>query len=134
MKVNILYYVVTKHFNKRHNEMVMHDVLNIKKELTLHWNITHHALRLMALHKRLSYVYWIIPGKLSSMIDKRDQKLLWNKGIMVMAILPGNCLTDESSPQNVGYKQEFLNFNTVDVVEVCSYIRITYVHTYVCIM
>ena len=135
--------LVTKHFNKKHDEMVMHDLLNIKKELTLHWNITHHALNLVALHKRLSYIYWIIPGKLRSMIDKRDQELLRNKGILIVAIFPDNCLTDESSPQNVG---EFLNFNTIDVAEVCSYTYVlrmyvcmcvgmynisTYVHTYV---
>ena len=122
--------LVTKHFNKRHNEMVIRDLLNIKKELILHWKITHHALRLVALHKKLSYVYWIVPSKLRSMIDKRDQELLWNKGIMVVAILPDNCLTDESSPQNFGYNREFLNFNTVDVAEVhmlrmyvCTYIQ-----------
>ena len=126
--------LVTKHFNKRHDEMVMRDLLSIKKELTLHWNITHHALRLVALHKGLSYIYWIIPGKLRSLIDKRDQELLRNKGILIVAIFPCNCLTDESSPQNVGYIREFLNFNTIDVAEVRMqlYICITYVRTCVC--
>ena len=116
--------LVTEHFNKMHNEMVMYDLLNIKKELTSHWKITHHALNLVALHKALSYFYWIISGKLRSLINKRDEEL-WNKGIKIVAILPDNCLTDESSPLNVGYKQDFLNFNTVDVAEVC-------IHTYVC--
>ena len=120
--------LVTKYFNKRHNEMVMRDLLNIKKELILHWKITHHALRLVALHKGLSYFYWIIPGKLRSVIHKRDQEL-WNKGIMMVAILPDNCLANESSLQNVGYKQDFLNFNTVDVAEV-SHIH-TYIYVYI---
>ena len=124
--------LVTKHFNKRHDELVMHDLLNIKKELTLHWNITHHALRLVALHKALSYFYWIIPGNLRSLIDKRDQEL-WNKGIMVVTILPYNCLNDESNPQNFGYKREFLNFNTIDVAEVCYAMYVhTYITAYVC--
>ena len=121
--------LVTKHFNKRHNEMVMRDLPSIKKELTSHWKITHHALHLVALHKALNYFYWIIPGKLSSLINKRDQELC-NKGIMIVAILPDNCLTDESSLQNIGYKQEFLSFNTVDVSEVYSYMH-AYVRTYV---
>ena len=109
--------LVTKHFNKRHDDMVMHDLLSIKKELTSHLNITHHALRFVALHKALSYFCWIMFGKLRSLIDKTDQEL-WNKGIMIVAILPDNCLTDESSPQSNGYKQDFLNFNAVDVAEV----------------
>ena len=115
--------LVTKHFNRRHNEMVVRDLWNDKKELTLHWNITHHAFHLVAMHKTLNYFYWIIPSKVQSLIHKRDQKL-WNKGIMIMAILPDNCSTDESSLQNVGYKYDFLNFNTVDAVEVCMYVRI----------
>ena len=113
--------LITKHFNKRHDEMVMQDVLNIKKELISHWKVTHHALHLVALHKALSHFYWIIPEKICSLINKMDQEL-WNIGIAIVAILPDNCLTDESSPQNVEYKQDFLNFNTVDVAEVCSYI------------
>ena len=122
--------LVTKHFNNRCNEIVMRDLLNIKKELTLHWKITHHALRLVAMHKTLSYFYWIIPSKLCSLINKRDQKL-WNKGIMVMAILPDNCLTDESSPQIVGHKYDLLNFNTVDAAEVhINYIRM-YIHIHI---
>ena len=119
--------IVTKHFNKRHDESVMHDLLSIKKELTSHWNITDHALLWVALHKALSYFYWMIPKKICSLIDKRDQEL-WNKGIMIVAVLPDNCLTDESSSQNVEYKQDFLNFKTMDIAEVCSYIC-----TYVCI-
>ena len=116
--------LVTKHFNITHNEIVIRDILNIKKELTSHWKFTHHALRLVAMHKTLSYFYWIIPGKLRSSIDKKDQKL-WNKGIMVM-VMPDNYLTDESSPQNVGYKYDLLNFNTVDAAEV----RINYICMY----
>ena len=117
--------IVTKDLNKRHYEIIMNDLLNIKKELTLHWNITDHALHLVALHKELNYFYWIIPGKLCSLINKRDQEL-WNKGIMIVAILPDNCLTDESSPQNVEYKQEFLNFHIVDVAEVYAVCIATY--------
>ena len=126
--------LVTKHFNRRHNEMVTRDLRNAKKELTLHWNITHHAFRLVAMHKTLSYFYWIIPSKLQSLIHKSDQTLR-NKGIMIMEILPDKYSTDESSPQKVGYKYDFLNFNTADAAEVRMYVY-TYIwrlsHTYVC--
>ena len=125
--------LVTKHFNKRHDETVMHDLPNIKEELTSHWKITHHVLHLVALHKALNYFYWIIPRKLRLLIDKRDQELICNKGIMIVTILPDNCLTDESSGslQNVGYKQEFSNFNSVDVAEVCMHAYVCTVYIYI---
>ena len=77
--------LVTKHFNKDHDKMVLQDLLNIKNQLTIHLGITHHALQLVAMHNRLSYFYWMLSKHIQQMIEQginQGQLALWSKGIL----------------------------------------------------
>ena len=110
--------LVTKHFNKGHNVIVKHDLLSIKQELTLLWGITHYAIYLVAMHSKLSYLYWMIPRKIQPVIEDKinhDQQQLLDKGIIVVGILSRNYMSDDDD-QHINE-----NFNTEDAVEVCTY-------------
>ena len=78
--------LVTKHYySKDHDEMVLHDLLNIKEELTQLWGITCHALQLVAMHSKSSYFYWMFSKQIQPLIEKginEGQNALWNKGII----------------------------------------------------
>ena len=107
--------LVTKHFNKGHNVIVKHDLLNIKQELTLLWGITHYAIHLVAMHSKLSYLYWMIPRKIQPVIENKindDQQQLLDKGIIVVGILSPNNMSDDDD-QHINE-----NFNTKDALEV----------------
>ena len=69
------------------------DIMNIKVTLIGQWEITDHAMQLIAVCTRWDYLYWIVPECVVSIIidsshDYEIQYKLWQKGITMTAILP----------------------------------------------
>ena len=129
--------LVTKHCKKRHNERVLRELLKIKTDLTSQWGISSHVFHLVAMCSKLNYFYWMIPTKLcpslEEMINQDKQVLLWERGIISVAILTHNYLSDQISQQSIGYKFEVLCFNIMDdATEVLMYMHtyVTTVHAY----
>ena len=131
--------LVTKYL-KSHNEIMLLDLLNVKKELTIKWEITDHSIHLVAMHSKFSYFYWLIPRKLQPLIEdklRQDQHELWDKGITSIALLPDNYLSDDCIECKVGCKFNFMEYNAEVAKKVRTYIRmyicILYVRMYICI-
>ena len=70
----------------------LEDIINIKVILTEQWDITDHAMQLIAICAKLKYLYWIVPECVVSVITHLShnyeiQYKLWQKGITMTAIL-----------------------------------------------
>ena len=118
--------LVTKHF-KNHNEITLRDLLDMKKAMMLKWELTIHAIHLVAKHSELNCFYWMIPRKIQPIIEVKlseDQQMLWDRGIIMVALLPDDYLSDEDYQPNEECKLYFINFNMEDATEV-SYSYIT---------
>ena len=114
---------------RNNSEMTLQDLFNIKNELILTWELTDHAIHLIAMHSKSNCFYWLIPIQLRSLIaDKltEDQQVLWNRGIIVTGILPDNYLYTENNHHAVESELNPLYFSTVDTTKVFYDI-----HTYV---
>ena len=127
--------LVTKYF-KNHNEVLLRDLMIIKEALILEWEITDHAILLVAKHSKLSYFYWLIPRSIRPLIEEKlthDQHALWDKGILMINLLPDNYWDDECNQCSVGQEFNLMSFNMKDATKVCSYVH-TCMHTctYVC--
>ena len=112
--------IVTEHVKT--DGIILQDLRNIKETLMMEWKVTDHAIHLVAMHSNLRYLYWMIPREIQSMIEgilDKNQQALCDKGIIMMAFLPHNYLSEEYDQPNVGSKFEFLNFSTQDTTEVC---------------
>ena len=117
--------IITKHF-KNHNEITLRDLLDMKKAMMLNWELTIHAIHLVAMHSKLNCFYWMIPRKIQPIIKVKlseDQQMLWDKGIIMIALLPDNYLSDEEYQPNEECKLYFINFKMEDATEV-SILRI----------
>ena len=109
--------LVTKHFGKGHDKLVLRDLLNIKKELTLQWGITHHALQLVAMHSKLNYFYWMISKQIQPLIEKsinQGHGALWNTGIIV-TLFSANYFCNKDIQSTNEYEFNLSYFSTQEV-------------------
>ena len=75
------------------------EIVYIKAVLIEHWEITEHAIQLIAVCNKLNYLYWIVPKCVVSVIANLShsyeiQCKLWERGITITAILP-DIFTDD---------------------------------------
>ena len=114
--------LVTKYFKNR-NEIMLRDLLNIKRALTLEWEITDHAIQAVAMHSRLSYFYWLIPRNIQPLIVEKlmqDHQTLWDEGIIMINFLPDSYWSDDQ--RSVGNEFNLMNFSVEDTPKVRMYI------------
>ena len=76
-------------------------IVDIKGKLIKLWEITEHAIQLIAICTELNYLYWIVPQCVVSVIvnslcNSEIQHELWESGITMTNILP-NLFTDDHS-------------------------------------
>ena len=62
--------LVTKCF-KGNYELLLQDILDIKKELIRKWEVTNYAMHLVAMHSKYSYFYWLIPKQIQPLIEDK---------------------------------------------------------------
>ena len=84
--------VATKSFSCNIESRSLKDIMNIKATLIRQWEITDHAMQLIAVCTKLNYLYWIVPKCVVSVITHlssncKIQYELWQKGITT-TILP----------------------------------------------
>lgn len=128
--------LVTKCF-KGNYELLLQDILDIKKELIRKWEVTNYAMHLVAMHSKYSYFYWLIPKQIQPLIEDKlmqDQQVLWDKGYLMMELLSGNYLLYKNNQQCMECKFNFMNSSPEDEIEACMGLilcKLTYLCTYV---
>ena len=77
--------------------MILQDVQNIKVMLKEKLNISNHHVQLVAVHKTLKLLYWMIPKCLVGVVAS-NLVLNWESEIIMLTVLPANfCLVEDNS-------------------------------------
>ena len=72
------------------SELVLKDVKDVKELLTSHWELTAHALHLVAIDYHYNCMYWMIPKQVQHLVENRlnqEHYELSNKGILQIVLL-----------------------------------------------
>ena len=88
--------VATKHLQNL-SETTLKQIKNIKLLLISKWQITQHAVQLMAVCSSSNYLYWLIPKGVTHLIMQyglETQEDLIEKGIIMINCLPVSFLSD----------------------------------------
>ena len=84
----------------------LNEIMDIQVALIEQWEITEHAVQLIAVCIKLNYLYWIIPNCVVSVITNllhnyEIQYKLWEKGITMTTILPDLFTNDHVNMQEL---------------------------------
>ena len=111
------------------NELILKDVKDVKEVLELCWELTAHAIQLVAIDYSYNFIYWMIPKQARSLVEyklSQGQHELWQRGIFIAILLP----SDHFSANNNNYDQLIINnpFNVSrpllkDSMKVCAYLK-----------
>ena len=91
--------LATKHTKESMSELTLLDLKDIKESLISRLEITHHAVQLAAISNKPCCFYWLIPNQIRSLAEVRlnEVKLqLWDKGIILTALLPDSLCLDNN--------------------------------------
>jgi len=97
--------VATKHtLNLR--ETTLKQIKDIKMLLIKNWQVTEHAVQLIALCATSSYLYWMIPKRVAHLVMQfglKVQEKLLEEGIVMTNLFPSTFFSDghDSVPQNL---------------------------------
>ena len=102
------------------SESTLKDIADVKEFLTSHWELTAHALQLVAIDYHHNCMYWMIPKQVKSLIEDKlsqGQHELQHRGIFMTVLLPNSFFYNFdqqliNSPFNVS------NNSTKDLIEV----------------
>ena len=107
--------------------LVLKDVINVKESLTSHWELTAHALHLVAIDYYHNYMYWIIPKQVQHLVENRlnpKEHELWSKGIFQTILISNHYFSG-----NNGFDQQVTNdpftvyhLSLMDSIKVCGYL------------
>ena len=108
--------------------LILEDVKDVKESLKSYWELTAHALQLVAIDYHCNFMYWMIPKQVQRYVEKglnQRQCDLWGKGISQIILLPNkyfsanNCFNQQfsSDPFSV------YNLSLRDLTKVCVNLR-----------
>ena len=104
--------------------LILKDVINVKELLTLHWELTVHALHLVAIDCHYNCMYWMIPKQVRHLVENRlnPEVELWNIGIFQIILISNHYFSG-----NDGFDQQAINdpfnvyhFSLMDSIKVCG--------------
>ena len=75
------------------SEFVLQNVKNIKEFLRSHWELTAHAIQLVAIDYQDNFIYWMIPKQVQSLVENKLSKgknYQWCGGILHAVLLPND--------------------------------------------
>ena len=119
-------------------ELILKDITNIKEFLKLYWELTAHALQLVAIDYFYNFIYWMIPKQVKSLVENKlnqgqhklnqqkhelnqGQHELWNRGIVQVVLLPNNFFSANDSDQQVINDPFNISSNLLmDSIKVCG--------------
>ena len=103
------------------DKLVLKDVTDVKEFLRSQWEITNHAIQLVAIDYSYNFIYWMIPKQVQPLIENKlsqGQHNLWHRGIFMAVLLPNNLFSADqpvfNNPFNVS------NLLLKDSMEVCA--------------
>ena len=86
------------------NELVLKDVKDVEESLKSHWELTAHALQLVAIDYHYNCMYWMIPKQVQPLVENRLNQGcygLWVKGALQIQLLPNKYFSADDSHQHV---------------------------------
>jgi len=92
--------VVAIQCDSRLEDLTLQRVVNMKSLLTKEWEISDHALQLIAVHSEKRLLYWMIPRIIVPLIEQKDytaQYELLQNGMTMISIFPSNFFTQKIS-------------------------------------
>ena len=117
--------VAIKMFINYNSELILKDVVDIKVLLKSHWELTDHALRLVAIDYRYNCMYWMIPKQVQHLVENRlklEQDELRKKGIYQIIILPNSFYSacNDLDQQVINNPFNILYVSLRESVKVCT--------------
>ena len=100
------YTIVAVKTSQNCSGLILKDVKDVKDLLTSHWELTVHALHLVAIDYHCNSMYWMIPKQVKSLIESKEHHELWYGRISEVVMLPSNFFSvtddfDQPSPFNL---------------------------------
>ena len=81
------------------DELILKDVTDIKEFLRSQWEITDHAIQLVAIDYKYNCIYWMIPKQVQPLIESRlnqGQQNLRHGGIFMTLLLPNDIFSADN--------------------------------------
>ena len=113
--------------------LVLKDIKDVKELLTLHWQLTAHALQLIAVDYHYNYMYWMILKQARHLVEKKlnqGQYDLWIRGILQIHLLPNEYLSadDLFNQQVINDPFNVCHLSLKDPIKVCGLIKVCVVN------
>lgn len=129
--------VATKH-NRSLAETTLKQIKYIKMLLVHQWEITEHAIQLLALYTELGYLYWLIPKAVTQLVRQCEiQRELLKEGIILISIFPETFFTSEHDEAVhklfVGPFSFLVSCLQDNIVVIICFKVIQLMHTFICI-
>ena len=89
------------------SELVLKDVKDVKELLASHWELTAHALHLIAIDYYYNCMHWMIPKHVQHLVENRlnqGHHELRNKGVLQIVLLSRNVFSADD-----GFDQQVIN-------------------------
>ena len=107
------------------SKLFLKDIMDVKIFLKSHWELTPHALHLVAIDYHYNSMYWMIPKRVQHLVENRSnqgQLELWNKGIFQIVSLPTNFFSVDNSfnEQIINHPFNFYHLSLKDSIKVSN--------------
>jgi len=91
--------------------------------LQSHWELTDHAIQLVAVDYFTNFIYWMIPKQVQSLVKNKlseGQHELWHGGIVMAIILPNDYFSADNDQQMLNNPFNLSNHLLQDSIKVCA--------------
>ena len=104
------------------DELVLKDVTDIKEFLRSQWEVTDHAIQLVAIDYNHNCIYWMIPKQVQLLTENKlsqGQHELCHRGIFMAVLLPNNYFSADYD-LNQQVIKSVSNLLLKDAIKVCA--------------
>lgn len=89
------YTLVATHCNCNLEEEKLRKVIDVKNFLINMWEVTEHAIQLIAIHKVHRILYWMIPQHVVKIVESKPLYELWQSEIVMISVFPKNIFVED---------------------------------------
>ena len=104
-------------------ELILKDVVDVKEFLQSHWELTDHAIQLVAVDYFTNFIYWMIPKQVQPLVENKlnyEQHELWHGGIVMAIILQNDYFSADNDQQMLNNPFNLSNHLLQDSIKVCA--------------
>ena len=107
------------------SELILKDVKDVKELLKSHWELTAHALQLVAIDYHYNYMYWMIPKQVQHLVENelnQGRYDLWIKGIVQIILFPNEYFSASGcfNQQVSNHSFTVYDLSLKDMIKVCG--------------